>query len=86
MERTVLPVKDIILLLGFCLHNAYFSFQGQFYGHLEGAAMGFPVSPIVANFYKEYIEQKALSTANHPPDYSLGMWMTHFSSKRKNIN
>ena len=28
-ERTVLPVKDIILLLESCLKNIYFSFQGQ---------------------------------------------------------
>ena len=31
-----------------------------------GAAMGSPVSPIVANLYMEYLEQKALSTAPHP--------------------
>ena len=66
-ERTVLPVKDIILLLGFCLHNTYFSFHGQFYEHMEGAAMGSPVSPIVANLYMEYFEQKALNNATHPP-------------------
>ena len=30
-ERMVLLVKDIILLLEFCLHNTFFSFQGQFY-------------------------------------------------------
>ena len=29
--------------------------------------MGSPVSPIVANLYMEYLEQKALSTAPHPP-------------------
>ena len=34
---------------------------------VEGAAMGSPVSPIVANLYMEYLEQKALSTAPHPP-------------------
>ena len=66
-ERTVLAVSDIILLLEFCLKNTYFSFQGQFYEQFEGAAMGSPVSPIVANLYNEYLEQKALSTApNHP--------------------
>ena len=30
-ERTVLLVKDIILLLEFCLKNIYFSFHGQYY-------------------------------------------------------
>ena len=43
-----------------------FSFQDQFYEQVEGAAMGSPVSPIVANLYMEYLEQKALSTAPHP--------------------
>ena len=65
-ERTVMEVRDIILLLKFCLKNTYFSFQGQFYEQVEGAAMGSPVSPIVANLYMEYLEQKALSTACTP--------------------
>ena len=30
-ERTVLPVKDRILLLKLCLKNSYFSFQSQIY-------------------------------------------------------
>ena len=68
-ERTVMEVGDIILLLEFCLKNTYFSFQGQFYEQVEGAAMGSPVSPIVANLYMEYLEQKALSTAPHPPRF-----------------
>ena len=61
-KRTVMEVRDIILLLEFCLKNTYFSFQGQFYEQVEGAAMGSPVNPIVANLYMEYLEQKALST------------------------
>ena len=62
-ERTVMSIGDIVLLLEFCLKNTYFSFQGQFYEQVEGAAMGSPVSPIVANLHMEYFEQKALSTA-----------------------
>ena len=65
-DRTVLPVKNIILLLEFCLKNTYFSFQDQFYEQVEGAAMGSLGSPIVANLYMEYFEQKALSPALHP--------------------
>ena len=60
-DRTVLPVEDIILLLEFCLKNMYFSFQGQFCEQVESVAMGSLVSPIVANLYMEYYEQKALS-------------------------
>ena len=85
-ERTVMEVNDIILLLEFCLKNTYFSFQGQFYEQVEGAAMGSPVSPIVANLYMEYLEQKALSTAPYHPSFGAGMWMTPLSSTRKPTN
>ena len=61
-ERIVLPVKYIILLLGFFLHNTYFFFWEQ----VEGTAIGSPVNPIVANLYMEHFEQKALRTAPHP--------------------
>ena len=82
-----MEVEDIILLLEFCLKNTYFSFQGQFYEQVEGAAMGSPVSPIVANLYMEYLEQKALSTApNPPPNSGAGMWMTPLLSTRKQTN
>ena len=64
-DRTVLPVEDIILLLEFCLKNTYFSFQDQFHEQVEGAAMGSPVSPIVANLYMEFFDQK--DQYCHPP-------------------
>ena len=84
-DRTVLSVKDIILLLEFCLRNTYFSFQEQFYEQVEGVAMGSPVSSIVANLYMKYFEQNALSIAP-TPGFGRGMWMTHLSSKRKSTN
>ena len=65
-ERTVLAVNDIPLLLEFCLKNTYFSFQDQFYEQVEGAAMGSPVSTIIAKLYMEHLEQKALSAAPTP--------------------
>ena len=69
-ERTVMGVEDIILLLEFCLKHTYFSFQGQFYEQVEGAVMGSPVSPIVANLYMEYLEQRLW--ALHPTPQVLG--------------
>ena len=68
-ERTVLAVSDIILLLEFFLKNTYFSFQDQFYEQVEGAAMGSPVSPVLASLNMEYWEQKALSTAPNSPRF-----------------
>ena len=70
-DRTVLSVQDIIELLGFCLHNTYFSFQNKFYEQVEGAAMGSLVSPIVANLYMEHFERKALRSAVNSPRYGF---------------
>ena len=66
-DRTVLSIQSIMELLGFCLHNAYFSFQNKFYEQVEGVAMGSPISPIVANLYMEYFEGRALRSAANPP-------------------
>ena len=42
-------------------------FQGKLYEQLEGAAMGSPISPIVANLYMENFEVEAIRSASHPP-------------------
>ena len=44
-----------------------FVFQGQYYQQMEGAAMGSPLSPIVANIFMEHFEKEALEIAPHPP-------------------
>ena len=85
-DRTVMGIDDIIILLGFCLKNTYFSFQGQFFEQVEGEAMGSPVSLIVANLYMEYLEQKSLSTAPHPLGSGAGMWMRPLLSTWKPTN
>ena len=62
-----MSVNSITCLLEFCLKSTYFTYQGQHYQQFEGAAMGSPISPIVANLFMEDFEQKAISTAPHPP-------------------
>ncbi len=42
--------------------------MSQIYKQKRGAAMGSPVSPIIANLYVELFEERALNTAPHPPD------------------
>ncbi len=71
-ERTLLDVDDIIELLKFVLNTTYFSFRGQIYQQKFGAAMGSPVSPIIANIFMEDLEQKAIATA--PPNCKPKFW------------
>ena len=62
-----MAVNHISCLLEFCLKNNYFTFQGRFYEKIEGAAMGSPISPIVANVFMEDLEVKAINTSPCPP-------------------
>ena len=66
-QRTSLSIDNITSLLEFCITSTYFSFQGKFYEQVEGAAMGSPLSPIVANLYMENFEVEAIRSVPHPP-------------------
>ena len=66
-QRTAMTVKQISCLLEFCVKTTYFTFQGKMYGQVKGAAMGSPISPIVANLFMEDLETKALATAPSTP-------------------
>ena len=62
--RISMKVEQVISLLEFCLETTYFQFQGRFFDQLQGRS---PISPIVANFYMEEFEIKAINTAKYPP-------------------
>ena len=66
-QRTSMSINHITTLLEFCLKSTSFVFQGQYYQQMEGAVMGSPLSPIVANIFMEKFEKEALDTAPHPP-------------------
>ena len=68
-QRTSMSVDNIVSLLEFCLRSTYFTFKGRFYEQQEGAAMGSPISPIVANLYMEDLETKATQSAQNPPSF-----------------
>ena len=58
---TNLKSEEILHLLEICLRESSFKFRGQFYEMTNGLAMGYPVSPIVANILMSQLEEKAIS-------------------------
>ena len=62
-KRTYLEVDDIMDPTEFIATNTYFSFRGQLFKQKFGTAMGSPVSPILANFFMEWLEKRAIATA-----------------------
>ena len=69
-SRTSLTPTQIRDLLGICLKTTYFQFDNIIYTQLEGAAMGSPVSPIVANLFMEWFEEHAIETF----PYEITFW------------
>ena len=61
-----MSIPQIVSLLEFFLKNTYFLFQGKYYEQVHGAAMGSPISPLIANLFMEEFEVKAISSASHP--------------------
>ena len=66
-KRTNMTVNHICSLLEFCHKNTYFQYKGSYYEQTEGAAMGSPISPIVANLFMEDFEVQAIMTSPSPP-------------------
>lgn len=50
--RMMLSVGEICQLTNLCLVSTYFQFGDVFYEQLEGAVMGSPLIPVVANLYR----------------------------------
>ena len=77
-SRTSMSTQDIMDLLEFCLRSTYFTFRGKFYEQVEGAAMGSPISPTVANLFMENFETRAYSHHQTPLYCGRGLLMTPF--------
>ena len=62
-QRTPLDVSTIADLTELCLRTTYFLYSDEFFEQKEGAAMGSPLSPVVANIFMEEFEIEALRAA-----------------------
>ena len=58
---------DVLALFKHVLTSTYFCFNGQFYEQTDGVAMGSPLSPVIANFFMEDFEKRAIEQATHNP-------------------
>ncbi|XP_072398131.1 uncharacterized protein [Diabrotica undecimpunctata] len=54
---------DTVNLTRHCLNNTYFIYKDQRYKQVEGAPMGSPLSPVIANLFMQEIEIRAITTA-----------------------
>ena len=58
-----IPTEKFIKLLEFTLTNCFFCFNMKFYKQLQGATLGPPVSPVIANIYMEYFESLVIPSS-----------------------
>ena len=65
-DCTGLSVKEVIMLLEFCLSATFLSIRGGVYQQTFGTAMGSPVSVTIANLVMEDVEERALATTDIP--------------------
>jgi hypothetical protein len=54
--------ENVLGLFLYVLTSSYFTFNGQFYGQIDGVAMGSSLFPVMANFYMEDYEKAALES------------------------
>ena len=56
------PYRKMHQASGICYHSLHFLFNKKFYKQLHGAAMGSPVSPVIANIHLECFESLPIPT------------------------
>ena len=85
-DKTVLSVQNITELLGFCLHNTYFSFQKQVSWTGWGCTYGISSQSHCCQSVHGMFWEKGSQFSYQPPGHGIGLWMIHGSSKNRHIN
>jgi len=66
-DRSTLTPAQIADLLNFVLGSTYVQYNGSIYEQQEGAAVGSPVSVVIANLYMESFKKQAIATSSYKP-------------------
>ena len=64
-------IYNLIKILTFNVETTYFGIGSDIYQQEEGLAMGLPLSPVLANIYKEYFEEMAFGSTSQKPSLWL---------------
>jgi hypothetical protein len=85
-STTKLLPNEIMKLLKLCLSSTYFKFQNNYYGQIEGTAMGSPLSPIVAELFLQNMENEIIAS-----DRSIYFWVRYVDDvyailRRRSVN
>ena len=59
-DRTSISVPQLMELTSLCLRSTYFQLGDKLYEQTDGAAVGSPLSPVIANLYLESLEETAI--------------------------
>ena len=71
VNRTSIPVPQLVELIELCLRSTYFQFQSDFFEQIDGTPMGSPLSPIIAKLFMKDLEEQALHSAPLQPSLWL---------------
>ena len=63
VDRTSIPVPQLVELIELCLRSTYFRFQNNFFEQIDGTPMGSPLSPVIANLFIEDLAEQAMHTS-----------------------
>jgi hypothetical protein len=85
IERTSLSIDTILNLVKFSINSTYFQFKDKFYKQKLGLAMGSSLSPVLAEIFMQYYEEKLLKKFPKSPVLIVRYVDDYFVIYRKRV-